>query len=63
MIFGSTCLEDYWELGVHVETADASGLVPPQNYAFSKFLNELKHNLRGGFSAENVTFSRMISIS
>ena len=63
VIFGSTYLEDYWELGVHIETADASGLVPPQNHAFSKFLNGLKHNLRGAFSAENVKFSRMISTS
>ena len=45
MIFGSTYLEDYWELVVHIDTAEASGRVLHTNHVFNTFLSELKYNL------------------
>ena len=54
MIFGSTYLEDYWELVVHIDTAEASGRVLHANHVSNKFLNELKYNLWGEhFSKKN----------
>ena len=52
MIFGSTYLEDYWELVVHIDTAEASGRVLHANHVSNKFLSELKYNLWGNVSAK-----------
>ena len=66
MIFGSTYLEDYWELVVHIDTAEASGRVLHANHVSNKFLSELKYNLWGDISAKNMkirVISTRISIS
>ena len=54
MIFGSTYLEDYRELVVHIDTAEASGLVLHTNHVSNMFLSELKYILWDDISAENV---------
>ena len=56
VIFGSTYLEDYRELVVHIDTAEASGLVLHTNHVSNKFLSELNYNLWGDISAENLKF-------
>ena len=56
MIFGSTYLEDYWELVVHIDTAEASGCVLHTNHVFNMFPSELKYNLWGNISAKKVKF-------
>ena len=52
MIFGSTYLEDYWELVVHIDTAEASGRVLHANHVSNTFLSELKYNLWDDISAK-----------
>ena len=35
--FGSTCLEDHQELGVHIETVNTFGLTASKKHVFSRF--------------------------